>query len=171
MLASIMAATANAQPAVARSVLDGERVMRVGIVLARYSLVIVLGLIGLSKFTSEEATGIMPLVQHSPLLGWAYGLGSTQAVSDAIGVSELLVVVLLLLRPILPRATIVGGVLATLTFLTTLSFLLSTPGAFVFHGLAVLGDVGAFLIKDLALLAASVVVLGEALTATARERA
>lgn len=138
---------------------------RVGTALARYALILVLLLIGLSKFTAGEAAGIMPLIAHSPFLGWTYAVASTQFVSNAIGLIELIIAMLLLLRPIAPLAAAVGGILAALTFLTTLSFLFSTPSAFALHGLAVLGDLGAFLIKDLALLAASLVVVGETLSA------
>ncbi len=139
------------------------------VIVARIALAATLGLIGFSKFTAAEAAGIMPLIAHSPLLSWLYSIGSVQAVSNIIGTSELVTVGLILLRPVSARAAAVGGLLAVLTFLTTLTFLLSTPGAFAFHGLAVLSDTGAFLIKDLGLLTASLVVLGEALTATHRQ--
>ena len=158
--------TARSSSVLARATDQGDNVSRAGIVLARYAIILVFVLIGLSKFTAGEAAGIMPLVSHSPLLGWTYAIASTQGVSNAIGTVELIIALLLLLRPIAPRAAALGGALATLTFLTTLSFLLSTPGAFAFHGLAVLGDAGAFLIKDVAFLAASLIVLGDSLAAS-----
>ena len=45
---------------------------RVGGVLARYGLVVVIGWIGLLKFTSYEAHGIQPLVANSPFMSWVY---------------------------------------------------------------------------------------------------
>src|ERR1700746_2814778 len=45
-----------------------------GIVVSRYGLVVVLLLIGALKFTPGEAAGIQPLVAHSPLMSWLYGL-------------------------------------------------------------------------------------------------
>ena len=152
--------SAAAAPSIAASTIGA-----VGVEISRYSLIVVLGLIGLSKFTAGEAAGIAPLVAHSPLLAWTAVLGSQQATSNVIGAVELLTVVLLLARPFSPRAAAVGALLAIGTFLTTLSFLLTTPHAFAFQGLAVLGDLGAFVIKDLVLLGASVVVLGEAMSA------
>jgi uncharacterized membrane protein YkgB len=154
--------------AIANVAAQASTITRVGTELARYSLIVVLGLIGLSKFTPGEAAGIMPLVSHSPLVSWLYSVTSTQGVSDLFGTVELVIVILLLLRPVLPAAGAIGGLLATLTFLTTLSFLLSTPGAFAFNGLALLGDAGAFLIKDLALLSASLIVLGQSLASIQR---
>jgi reactive chlorine resistance protein C len=140
-------------------------VTTIGIEVCRYALIVVIGVIGLSKFTSGEAAAIAPLVLHSPFLAWTAIFGS-QATSDAIGSVELLIVVLLLARPFSARAGALGAALAVGTFLTTSSFLLTTPHVFTFNnGLAILSDVGAFLIKDLGLLGASIVVLGEALHA------
>ena len=45
-----------------------------GIWISRYGLVVVLLLIGVLKFTPGEAAGIQPLVAHSPLMSWMYGL-------------------------------------------------------------------------------------------------
>jgi len=56
-----------------------------------------------------------------------------------------------------------------MTFLTTLTFLFTTPGVFVKGSEPVMsGDVGLFLMKDLALLAASVVLLAQSLAVRAR---
>jgi reactive chlorine resistance protein C len=43
-----------------------------GALVLRYSLVLVIGWIGLMKFTGYEAKGIEPLVAHSPFMGWMY---------------------------------------------------------------------------------------------------
>jgi reactive chlorine resistance protein C len=141
-------------------------VTAIGIEVCRYALIVVIGVIGLSKFTSGEASAIAPLVLHSPFLAWTAIFGS-QATSDAIGSIELLTAVLLLARPFSARAAALGAALAVGTFLTTSSFLLTTPHTFAFNGLAILSDAGAFLVKDLGLLGASIVVLGEALLAVA----
>jgi len=45
-----------------------SRLEATGIVVSRYGLVVVLLLIGVLKFTPEEAAGIQPLVAHSPLM-------------------------------------------------------------------------------------------------------
>jgi uncharacterized membrane protein YkgB len=141
-------------------------VTSIGIEISRYALAVVIAIIGLSKFTAGEAAAVAPLIAHSPFLAWTSVFG-VQATSNALGAIEIVIVLLLLARPFSVRAGALGAALAVGTFLTTSSFLLTTPHAFVFNGLAVLSDVGAFLIKDLALLGASVVVLGEALSAIA----
>jgi reactive chlorine resistance protein C len=143
------------------------RLVFAGTVLSRYGLVVILLLIGLLKFTPEEATGIQPLVAHSPFLSWMYSLLSLQHVSNLIGAIEIAVATLIALRPVSPKASFLGSLGAIITFLLTTSFLFSTPGAIQLHqGLAILGDAGQFLIKDLVLLGASFWTAAEALRAT-----
>lgn len=138
-----------------------------GTAISRYGLVVILLLIGLLKFTSQEATGIQPLVAHSPFMSWMYFLLSLQHVSNLVGAIEIAVALLIALRPVSPKASFLGSLGAIITFLLTASFLFSTPGAIQFHqGLAILGDAGQFLIKDLVLLGASFWTAAEALRAT-----
>jgi uncharacterized membrane protein YkgB len=143
------------------------RMEATGIVVSRYGLVAVLLLIGVLKFTPEEAAGIQPLVAHSPLLSWMYGLLSVQEVSNLIGAIEIATAALMALRTLSPKASFVGSSAAVLTFVLTISFLFSTPGAAHFrYGFPVLGDAGQFLIKDLVLLGASFWTASEAYRAT-----
>lgn len=86
--------------------------------------------IGIFKFTPTEAKGIQSLVENSPFMSWMYRLMSPLAVSKIIGSTEILTGVLLLLQPVSPKAGLAGGTLSTLTFVVTLSFILTTPGAF-----------------------------------------
>lgn len=140
-----------------------SRLEAAGISVSRYGLVVVLLLIGVLKFTPQEAAGIQPLVAHSPLMSWMYDLLSVQGASNVIGSIEIVVAVLIGLRPLFPRASFIGSLGAVITFLLTLSFLLSTPGAMHFnYGFPVLGDAGQFLIKDLVLLGASLWAAAEA---------
>lgn len=134
-----------------------------GISVSRYGLVVVLLLIGVLKFTPEEAAGIQPLVAHSPLMSWMYAVLSVQGVSDLIGSIEITIAALIALRPISPNASLVGSLGAVVTFLLTVSFLFSTPDAVhLKYGFPVLGDAGQFLIKDLVLLGASLWTAAEA---------
>lgn len=137
-----------------------------GVGVSRYGLVVILLLIGLAKFTPEEAAGIQPLVAHSPLMSWMYSVLSVQGVSNVIGIVEITTALLIALRPLSPSASFVGSLGGIVTFLLTCSFLLSTPGAIQFSkGLLLLGDAGQFLIKDLVLLGASFWTASEALRA------
>jgi len=134
-----------------------------GIHISRYALVVTLLLIGVLKFTAGEAQGIQPLVASSPFMFWLYKIFSLQAVSNLIGAVEIAVAALIALRPFSARLSFIGSMGAIITFVLTVSFLFSTPGAFQFsHGFLLLGDAGQFLIKDLVLLGASIWTAAEA---------
>src|SRR5215467_24980 len=133
--------------------------------LARYGLVVVVGWIGLMKFTAYEAEGISRYVANSPLMSWVYGFMSHRGFSAVLGVVELTVAILIAARPFAPRASALGSALAVGMFLTTLSFLVTTPGVWEpsaggFPALSALP--GQFLIKDLALFGIALWTLGEA---------
>jgi uncharacterized membrane protein YkgB len=137
---------------------------RTGLVIARYGLVAILLLIGGLKFTHAEAMGIQPLIAHSPLLSSTYALVGVDAVSRFLGTSEIIIALLVASRSFFPLASALGSALAAATFLTTLSFLLSTPGVWD-PAFPALSATGSFLIKDLVLLGASAFTAGEALRA------
>src|SRR5438552_10001861 len=136
-----------------------------GRALARYGLVVVVAWIGLMKFTAYEAEGSRPFVANSPLLSWVYGLMSVRDFSAVLGVVEVTIALLIAARPFWPRASALGSALAVGMFLTTLSFLITTPGVWAssaggFPALSAFP--GQALIKDLALLGISLWTLGEA---------
>ncbi len=101
-----------------------------GAYLARYGLVVVIGWIGLMKFTAFEAHGIEPLVSNSPLMSWLYDIFSVTTFSALLGVLEVAAAVLLAVKPWAPRLSAVGSVIAIGLFIATLSFLFTTPGVF-----------------------------------------
>ena len=137
---------------------------RVGEILIRYGLVIVLGWIGAMKFTTYEAEGIKDLVATSPLVSWMYRLFSLQATSNIIGVTEILAATLIAIRPISSRLSAIGSLLAVCTFLATLSFIFSLPGwEKSLGGFPALSGSGGFLLKDLVLLGAALFTLGDSI--------
>lgn len=142
---------------------DGRRTQRLaaaGRGVLRYGLVALLLLWGGFKFASFEAEGIRPLIEHSPLLRWLYPLLGIRGTSGLIGVIEIVAAVLISFRRWRPDVSAAGSLLATGTFLVTLSFLASTPGA-----LEPTNPFGGFLMKDVILLGAALYTAGEALEA------
>src|SRR3954451_24274999 len=142
-----------------------SQVEAVGRELTRYGLAVIVGWIGLMKFTTYEAEGIRPFVAHSPLMSWVYGLISVAGFSAVLGVVEVAIALLIAARTFSPRASALGSALAVGMFLTTLSFLVTTPGVWEpsaggFPALSAFP--GQALIKDLALLGISLWSLGEA---------
>ena len=132
---------------------------RIGAFILRYSLVFFLFFFGALKWTTAEAQSIQPLAGNSPLLSWLYAISDMQTASEIIGVVELVIGALILLRRWAPRASAVGSIAASGMFLVTLSFLLTTPNV---------GASAPFLLKDLTLLGAAVWSAGEALDARPR---
>jgi reactive chlorine resistance protein C len=83
--------------------------------------------------------------------------------SGLIGVVELAAALLMCTRRWKPSWSAVGSLIAAATFLVTLSFLFTTPGA-----LSPVSPFGGFLIKDVILLGASLATAAEALAAARR---
>lgn len=135
--------------------------------LARYGLVVVIGWIGLLKFTSFEANGIQPLVANSPLMSWLYTIFGVQTFSSLLGVVEITVALLIAIKPVAPKLSAIGSAGAIGLFLVTISFLFTTPGVGEASagGFPVLSSTGQFLIKDVALLGLSAWTLADALRA------
>lgn len=135
----------------------GARMAPATDLFVRYSLVLVIVWIGALKFTSFEAHGIEPLVSNSPLMSWVYSVFSVTTFSAVLGVIELTLAALIAVKPWMPRLSILGGIGAVGMFVTTLSFMITTPGVAAAEagGFPVLSSTGQFLIKDVVLLAVS----------------
>lgn len=139
-----------------------------GSLLIRYGLVVILIWIGTLKFSQYEADGIRPLAENSPFFSWSFAYLSTKTFAGILGVIEITTGILIALRPISPRLSAIGSLAAIITFITTLTFIISTPGV-VQQGRAfpfISGSPGQFLIKDLVLLGAALWSAGEAMAAT-----
>src|SRR3954451_4282489 len=150
-----------------------ERLKGIGTHIARSGLVIVLLWIGGIKFTAYQAEGIKPLVANSPLMGSVYRVMSVDGFSSLLGVVEIAIGVLIALRPVWPMGSAVGSGLAAGMFLTTLSFLVTTPGwEPSLGGFPALSAMpGQSLLKDVVLLGVALSSAGEALEAVRRRGA
>lgn len=151
---------------------ESDRTMsleNIGATVIRYGLVVILLWIGGLKFTAYEAEGIKGLVENSPLMSWAYGIFSVRSYSAIIGSIEIIFGILIAVRPFAPKLSAAGSTGAIFMFLTTLSFMLTTPGGWQSgYGFPFLGSSGQFLIKDLVLLGAAIWTAGESLRAAQR---
>jgi reactive chlorine resistance protein C len=138
--------------------------------IVRYGLVIVLLWYGGLKFMRYEAEGIVPLVSESPFMSWVYDVFSVSTFSALLGVFEIAAAVLLAVKPWWPRVSIGGSLLSITLFVSTISFMFTTPGVFVAEqgGFPALSLDGGFLMKDIALLGISVWTLADAVRAVRR---
>jgi uncharacterized membrane protein YkgB len=134
------------------------------------SLAIIYAWFGSMKFTEYEAQGLVPLVENSPLLSWFYTLFSVRGFSTFLGFVELGIGLLIVLRLASPIFSAAGGLLSAGLFVTTLSFMISTPGVFVpeLGAPAITVAPGQFLLKDVGLFAASFWVLVDSLKTVVR---
>jgi uncharacterized membrane protein YkgB len=138
---------------------------------AHYALVIVIAWFGAMKFTYYDSHGISPLIANSPVMSWNYNTMSISAFGRLLGIAELLTAALLALKPWFPKASILGGLLASLFFVVTLSFMITTAGIGEASagGFPVLSANGQFLMKDIALLGVSLWLLTDATDAARRQ--
>lgn len=132
----------------------------------RYGLVVLILWYGLYKFTPTEANAIEPLIRNSPLLSWMYRVTEVMGASRAIGALEVIIAIMIAVRPWYRTVSALGSIAAIGMFLTTLSFLVTTPGMFKpVDGVVVPHGGGGFVIKDLLLLGAAMWSAAEALRA------
>lgn len=138
----------------------------VGLGVLRYGVVFLLVAIGATKFTAWEAAAIEPLLSNSPFLAWLPRTLGLQAASNLIGAVEIAIGAAIAARRLSPAVSAAGSLAAAGTFLTTLSFLFTTPGA-----LSPGSPVSGFLMKDVVLLGASLATAAEAARAARARRA
>src|SRR5260370_2798986 len=177
---------------VTRLYVAASRLDRVGMGVLRLGLIIVLVWIGGLKFAKYEADGIVPLVSQSPLMSFFYHhpapeyrqymnkegelnaahrawheSNGTYAFSRGLGIVIILIGLLIALHPVLPQVATVGSFLLIFMACTTLSFLVTTPEAWVpalgatTHGFPHLSGTGRLIIKDVIMLGAAVVTLAD----------
>jgi uncharacterized membrane protein YkgB len=163
-----------------------------GMNLLRLGLVIVLVWIGGLKFAKYEADGIVPLVANSPAMSFFYHhpapeyrqymnkegefnpahrqwheTNGTYPFSYGLGIVIVSIGILIALHKFFPQAAAVGSFFLILMACTTLSFLATTPEAWVpalgdtTHGFPYLSGAGRLIIKDVIMLGAAVVTLAD----------
>jgi reactive chlorine resistance protein C len=165
---------------------------RIGLQLLRLGLVVVLVWIGGLKFARYEADSIVPLVANSPVMSFFYNhpapeyrpymnregevipahrdwheTNGTYPLAYGLGVVIVSIGILIALNPVLPQVAAVGSFLLILMSLTTLSFLITTPEAWVpalgdsAHGFPFLSGTGRLVIKDAIMLGAAVTTMAD----------
>src|SRR3979490_1652526 len=156
---------------------------RVGIPLMRVAIAIIFLWIGALKFAPYEADSITPFVANSPFMSFFYEhpagykahlthegelkpaerawqtANNTYGFSRSLGTLEIIIGLLTLAGLVSRRVGFVGAVLAFLTPFVTLSFLFTTPEAWVAalgdaqHGFPYLSGAGRLVLKDTIILA------------------
>jgi uncharacterized membrane protein YkgB len=121
-------------------------------------------MIGALKFTQIEIDALKPIIGGTPWLAWLYSVFGEAGASYLLGTVEIITAGLLIASPWSARAGVVAGALGSLIFATTCSTMLALPiWEDASGGFPWLNALGSFLIKDVALLGVSLVVLGESI--------
>jgi uncharacterized membrane protein YkgB len=140
------------------------RIVRAGRMTAFAGAVLPLLMIGGMKFTTVEIEALRPLISLTPWLAWLYPVFGAAVASYLLGFVEIATGLLLVASSWSALAGIIGGALASFTFLVTCSIMLAFPIWDPALGFPALGPAGQFLIKDVALLGIALVLLGESLS-------
>jgi uncharacterized membrane protein YkgB len=140
-----------------------------GFSVLRSALVVNLLWIGALKFKRYEVDNIEPLVASSPLFSRLHRKLGAPRLARLIGVTEMTLGSLIAAEPLAPKASAVGSFGAAGMFLTTLSFLATTPQARQEgQRMWTPSITGQFLLKDGVLLGASLLTAAESLRAARR---
>jgi uncharacterized membrane protein YkgB len=164
---------------------------RFGIMLMRVAIATVFIWIGALKFVPYEADSITAFVANNPIMSLFYEHpdqykahlthegelvpqqrewqreNNTYGFSDGLGLVEITIGVLVLLHPVSLWLGLLGAVLAFFTPFVTLSFLVTTPEAWVpalgdaQHGFPYLSGAGRLVVKDVMLLAGALLVMAD----------
>lgn len=176
------------------------RTDRVGVTLMRLAIAIVFMWIGALKFVPYEADSITPFVANSPVMSFFYEhpteykahlthegelvpakrewqtANNTYGFSTGLGVVEWTIALLVLAYPLSKRLGLLGAFLSFATTLVTLSFLITTPEAWVGalgdaqHGFPYLSGAGRLVLKDTMMLAGAWIIGVDAAKAILAER-
>jgi uncharacterized membrane protein YkgB len=165
------------------------RLDRFGFAILRLGLVVVLCWIGGLKAANYEAEGIVPFVANSPLMNFFYHhpapeyrqqnpaggpnidnhewnlTNGTYIFSYGLDLVIVSFGILIALHPIFPKVAAIGSFLVVLMALTTLSFLVTTPEAWVsgpgVHGFPFLALPGLLVVKDSIMLGAAALTMAD----------
>jgi NAD(P)-dependent dehydrogenase (short-subunit alcohol dehydrogenase family) len=104
-------------------------------------------------------------------MGWLYDFLPVYTFSALLGVVELAAAVLLAIKPLAPKPSIIGSLLAIVLFISTVSFLFTTAGVGepAGGGFPAISLIGEFLLKDIPLLGLSFWTLADAIRAVERQ--
>ncbi|WP_417331151.1 DUF417 family protein [Halomonas cupida] len=122
-------------------------------------LLLVMVWIGGMKFTAVEANGIERLLRSSPFMAWIYEVFSIRGGANLIGTVELLGALGLLFWRRQQMLFMAGALVNIATYTTTQTFLVTLPAWHEQWGFPALGSTGEFILKDLALLAGTLLLI------------
>jgi uncharacterized membrane protein YkgB len=125
--------------------------------LIRASMVIIFLFFGYQKWFNYEAQALIPYIGNGPLISWMYPVFGIRGACYFLGVSEWVFGALLFLGFWNKKLGVLGALGGCASFVSTTTILPFMPGAWAASagGFPAMSGTGAFLMKDLVLLAVS----------------
>ncbi|MFK3796012.1 reactive chlorine resistance membrane protein RclC [Pseudomonas sp. NPDC088444] len=190
----------SSRPIIQSLLVRSSHLDKIGIHLIRLGVAIIFLWIGALKFVPYEADSITPFVANNPVMSLFYAhpeqykehlthegqldpvkrewqtANHTYSFSQGLGTVEILIGLLVLSYLFSPGFGMVGSLLAFLTPLVTLSFLITTPEAWVQnlgdadYGFPYLSGGGRLVLKDVLMLAGGVVMIADSARQLLAER-
>jgi uncharacterized membrane protein YkgB len=138
--------------------------------LVRVAMVLTFLLFGYQKWFPSEAEALFPFIISDPLTFWLYPAFGIRGAAYALLIAEWLVAAFLFLGFWNVKLGILGSLASCLRAIATLTMLLVIPDAWDASagGFPAMTPIGAFLVKDLAMLAASFYLLRQDVLRAAR---
>jgi uncharacterized membrane protein YkgB len=139
--------------------------------LVRGSMVFVFLMFGYQKWFDYEAQGLIPFIEHGPLIFWMHSVFGIRGASWFLGASEWLFAALLFWGFWNKRAGILGALgccFAMIGTVTIIPFVPFEDGWDAAAGFPAMKGIVAFLMKDVVLLAASFYLLKQDVVRAAR---
>ncbi|RSD32540.1 DUF417 family protein [Vibrio pectenicida] len=136
---------------------NNTRKDNIGYLIGVFGVSLALIWIGIYKFTPTEAKLILPLVENHFAMNWLYDLFSVQAVSNIIGTAEIIVAIGLIVGIKHQKVAFYSGIAAAAIFITTLSFLITTPNTWKLSDGVLITNF--FLVKDILFFAISITII------------
>ncbi len=124
--------------------------------LLRYGLALTLIWIGLLKFKNSEADYLKQILADSSIFSWTLKYLTSYAFSQIIAWLQIIIGILIAIKPVARKVSFWGGLAAVLLFLFSVSALFTSGYVWqVGYGFPELSKVGQSILKDLVLLGAA----------------
>lgn len=128
----------------------------------RYGLALVFIWLGWLKFKNSEADYLQDILKNSYLFSWMLKYLTAYTFSLIVAYLQLIIGILLLLKPVAKKLSFIGSILATIVLVLSVSTLFTSDYVWqAGYGFPELSKVGQSMLKDLILLGAALWCVGD----------
>ncbi|WP_439183118.1 DUF417 family protein [Carboxylicivirga taeanensis] len=128
----------------------------------RYGLAVVFIWLGLMKLKNSEANYLRDVLSNSSLFSWMLKYITAYAFTQVVAYLQILIGVMLALKPVARKLSLVGGVLATVILFLSVTMLFTSGYVWLApYGFPELSKLGQSILKDVVLLGAAMWCVGD----------